>query len=415
MSRTANCRRAYGFTAYDVSEGETEELYTVSNVLSGTDLTKVELKFGYLPKALYTDPDCTQPYDPYYEGEEHIALYVNEWESVEYSVTVKFGAYRSADDYSEWWAALEEKGVRLGEVNTNSHSGQLYIKYGEGIKMPDENDVDIPVSLQYEYWDAAEGKYDGYAVYLEPGNEFDTVFTGNPSDDSSQNNWMFSDRGGEPGEDGAAQMIYTAGDFFDMEQDAEFGIVNFELADNIDFSGVPEWSALSNYDIDETTKPISLNGMGYTLSGFTHTQGKGLFSALPSGSLIYDLNIDGFKISGDQYKYDRFTTALGLLVCDVFAQNSLPGGITLRNITVTNLSIEYGEERYVGGLIGLCDYATLENCEIDSTVTLTNTGNVPGIGAFIGKADQTTTTVSIDEDCVNGIEGLPDIAATGTT
>ena len=226
---------------------------------------------------------------------------------------------------------------------------------------------------------------------------------------------MFSDRGGEPGEDGAAQMIYTAGDFFDMEQDAEFGIVNFELADNIDFSGVPEWSALSNYDIDETTKLISLNGMGYTLSGFTHTQGKGLFSALPSGSLIYDLNIDGFKISGDQYKYDRFTTALGLLVCDVFAQNSLPGGITLRNITVTNSSIEYGEERYVGGLIGLCDYATLENCEIDSTVTLTNTGNVPGIGAFIGKADQTTTTVSIDEDCVNGIEGLPDIAATGTT
>ena len=46
------------------------------------------------------------------------------------SVTVKFGAYRSADDHSEWWAALEEKGVRLGEVNTNSHSRQLYIKYG---------------------------------------------------------------------------------------------------------------------------------------------------------------------------------------------------------------------------------------------------------------------------------------------
>ena len=107
--------------------------------------------------------------------------------------------------------------------------------------------------------------------------------------------------------------------------------------------------------------------------------------------MIYDLKIDGFKISGDQYQYDGYTTGLGLLVCDVLASTEggsySPGGITLRDITVTNSSIEHGEARYVGGLIGWCDYASIQSCVIDSTVALTNTGNVPGIGAFIGKAE----------------------------
>ena len=136
--------------------------------------------------------------------------------------------------------------------------------------------------------------------------------------------------------------------------------------------------------------------------------------------MINDLNIDGFEISGNQSSLTGgTTTALGLLVCDVLASTEggsySPGGITLRDITVMNSSIEYGEERYVGGLIGWCDNASIENCKIDSTVTLTaTTENVPGIGAFIGKAE-TEANVSIDEDCVNGIEGLPNIAATGTT
>lgn len=406
-------RKTYEFTVCDVSEGVTEELYTVSGVRCGTDLTKVQLKFGYLPKALYTDEACTQPYDPYYEGEETIALYVEEWEGVEYYLEVRFGSYHIADDYSEWWAALEEEGVRLDDVDTNSNSRRLYIKYGENIAMPDETDVKIPISVRYKDYSGADANY---VIRLIPGQAFDDVYSGSPwVNNDGLDNWLFRERGGEPGEDGAAQKIYTAGDFFDMEQDVELGIVNFELANDIDFSGVPEWSTLRTYDIDESTKPITLDGMGYTLSGFTHTRGQGLFSVLPSGSMIYDLEIDGFKISGDQYELDGYTTGLGLLVCDVLASTEggsySPGGITLRNITVTNSSIKYGEERYVGGLIGWCDYATLENCKIDSTVTLTNTGNVPGIGAFIGKADQTKVNVSIDEDCVNGIEGLPKVAS----
>ena len=111
---------------------------------------------------------------------------------------------------------------------------------------------------------------------------------------------------------------------------------------------------ISNYSID-CDVPITIDGNGKTLYNFTNTEGMGLFTSLAGGSMIQDLNIDGFKVSGTQPYYSS-TNGLGLLVCDVLPSpddSSTPGRITLRNISVTNSTLECSKEgMYVGGLVG---------------------------------------------------------------
>lgn len=124
--------------------------------------------------------------------------------------------------------------------------------------------------------------------------------------------------------------------------------------------------------------------------------------------MIQDLNINGFKVSGTQ-RYSP-TDGLGLLVCDVLPSpddSSTPGRITLRNISVTNSTLEcVMEEMYVGGLVGWCGSADLDSCSVDDTVTITATGeNVPGVGAFVGYAEN---GAEIDDKCSNSTD-LPDV------
>ena len=128
--------------------------------------------------------------------------------------------------------------------------------------------------------------------------------------------------------------------------------------------------------------------------------------------MIQDLNINGFKVSGTQPYYSS-TNGIGLLVCDVLPSpddSSTPGRITLRNISVTNSTLECSmEEMYVGGLVGWCGSADLDSCSVDSTVTITATGeNVPGVGAFVSYAQG----AEIDDECTNGTTSLPNVGAT---
>ena len=153
-------RITYDITVYDVSTGTPYKLYDVSGVRSGTDLTTVQLKWGYMPKMLYTDPQCKEPYNPDYAGVEHLDLYVRDWDGVVYPLTVTYGNYRSSADFDYWWKALEDRGVELSEVDPTSPTRTLYIKYGEGTTMPDADEVDIPISIRYvSYSSDTNGEY----------------------------------------------------------------------------------------------------------------------------------------------------------------------------------------------------------------------------------------------------------------
>lgn len=222
-------------------------------------------------------------------------------------------------------------------------------------------------------------------------------------------NELFRERGGDP-ETGAAQMIYNAGDFFEIGRDIELGIVNFQLANDI-YLDNDDFIVISNYSID-CDVPITIDGNGKTLYNFTNTEGMGLFTSLAGGSMIHDLNINGFKVSGTQ-RYGP-TDGLGLLVCDVLPStddSSTPGRITLRNISVTNSTLECSmEEMYVGGLVGWCSSADLDSCSVDGTVAITATGeNVPGVGAFVGYAQD---GADIDAECTNGTTLPNNVGAT---
>ena len=401
-------RITYDITVYDVSTGTPYKLYDVSGVRSGTDLTTVQLKWGYMPKMLYTDPQCKEPYNPDYAGGEHLDLYVRDWDGVVYSLKVWYDNYRSSADFDYWWDALEERGVKLSEVDPDSPSRTLYIKYGEGTTMPDADEVDIPISIRYVSYSSEA--YGEYVTKLTPGQEFDDVFAGNSWIDGTVQNDLFRERGGDP-ETGAAQMIYNAGDFFEIGRDIELGIVNFQLADDIYFDN-DDFIVISNYSID-CDVPITIDGNGKTLYNFTNTEGLGLFTSLAGGSMIQDLNIDGFKVSGTQPYYSS-TNGLGLLVCDVLPSpddSSTPGRITLRNISVTNSTLECSKEgMYVGGLVGWCGSADLDNCSVDGTVKITATGeNVPGVGAFVGYAQD---GADIDAACTNGTTLPNNVGAT---
>ena len=133
--------------------------------------------------------------------------------------------------------------------------------------------------------------------------------------------------------------------------------------------------------------------------------------------MIQDLNINGFKVSGTQPYYSS-TNGIGLLVCDVLPSpddSSTPGRIILWDISVKNSTLECvmeetTEEMYVGGLVGWCGSADLDNCSVDGTVKITATGeNVPGVGAFVGYAE---SGADIDAECTNGTTLPNNVGAT---
>ena len=74
----------------------------------GTDLTVVQFKFGDKPVMLYTDPACTQEYDPNFGGES-ISLYVEKWEGVTYRVelmTSYLNAHHTYEEFGNLWTKL---------------------------------------------------------------------------------------------------------------------------------------------------------------------------------------------------------------------------------------------------------------------------------------------------------------------
>lgn len=88
------------------------------------------------------------------------------------------------------------------------------------------------------------------------------------------------------------------------------------------------------------------------------------------------------------------------------------GSIILDNVTATSSQFRYyheitgGEAVYIGGLIGGCGDAQLQNCTVTDVVVGQHTLRVRGIGAFIGHS--TGTTVEIADSCQNGTT-YPDV------
>lgn len=372
----------------------------------GTDLTQVQFKFGYKPVMLYTDPACTQEYDPNSENVT-IDLYVNEWEDVTYTINVRLAvnfAFHEYEEFGHLWDKLEEQGVTVTR-NDETHSVTLSVKYDSGAKMPGDDELTIPVDLmQYAFDFNLNASV--YEAIPDFDGTFDSLFIGEMTVPPLVGGTTFMfvrDRGGTPYVDGAPRMIYTQADLKEMVTDVALGYRNFKLANDIalteDFGNVDD-------DIVKYANGdgIMLDGLNeetdenFTISGLVNKEGVGLFEVLPGGSRISNLTLDNFSIDCTG-EYITAYEGIGLLV------NVVEGDITLDNVKVTNSSITYDYvasgsiDQYIGGIVGQCVNANLKDCTVESSVSLTSTSSkVIGFGAFIGQA--TGTAVSKD-NCIN--------------
>lgn len=370
----------------------------------GTDLTVVQFKFGDKPVMLYTDPACTQEYDPNFGGES-ISLYVEKWEGVTYRVelmTSYLNAHHTYEEFGNLWTKLEEQGIK---ITRSDYSVFLDIQHGTGTKWPEASVLDVPADIKQTTW-----SYELQANIYEdiPGFDgtFDSLFIGElevPPVVGGTEFCLVKDRGGTTGVGGAPRMIYSQADLKEIQLDVILGYRTFELANNIVLT---DSRFTSIEDIEDADGGIMLDGGNYTISGFTGNDGAGLFEVLPSDSRISDLTLDKFYIDCTG-EYITAYEGIGLLV------NVVEGNITLDNVKVTDSSVQYDYfadgviEQYIGGIVGQCVDANLKDCTVESSVSLTSTSSkVNGFGAFIGQA--TGTAVSKD-NCINNTSYL-DIA-----
>ena len=399
---------AYDFTLYDT---DGSQVYTGS-ARYGTDLTQIQFKFGYRPAALYTDSGCTQEYNPNIENTA-VNLYVKEWVGVTYRVHVDLETH-TYEEYKNFWDVLKAQGVETTGGSSTS-SVVLNVRYGTGAKLPEASELDIgmKVDLKQYAWINENNVYEDVPGFT---GEFDSLFSGN-LDVTTLNGYQFvKDRGGTTGEGGEVRMIYTPGDLLEMDVDISLGYRNFALANNIEFDPNEEGGhGKISWNLYEMGG-ILLDGAGHTISGFRNYSGEGLFDELPSGTTILNLTLSDFVVTAiddPDISYD-WVDNVGLLVNEVKTPNKEPGEITLQNVHVTNSSVDYGyvdeydsDLYYIGGLVGTCGNALLENCSIGADVALIdNDSRITGIGAFIGYASGETVQLT---GCANGLTDIPDV------
>lgn len=402
-------RETYNVTVYDVSGATETQLYN-GPVRYGTDLTVVQFKFGDKPVMLYTDPACTQEYDPNFGGES-IVLYVNEWEGVTYRVelmTSYVGVHHAYEEFGNLWTKLEEQGIK---ITRSDYCVFLDIQHGTGTKWPEASVLDVPADIKQTTW-SYELQANIYEDIPSFDGTFDSLFIGElevPPVVGGTEFCLVKDRGGTPGVDGEPRMIYSQADLKEIELDVIFGYRNFKLANDIVLT---DSRFTSIEDIEDADGGIMLDGGNYTISGFTGNDGAGLFEALPSDSRISDLTLDNFQIT-DEGDTDAKSGDVGLLVGSVIdSSTGALGSIILDNVTATSSQFRYyreitgGEAVYIGGLIGGCGDAQLQNCTVTDIVVGQHTSRVRGIGAFIGHS--TGTTVEIADSCQNGTT-YPDV------
>ena len=370
----------------------------------------VQFKFGDKPVMLYTDPACTQEYDPNFGGES-ISLYVEKWEGVTYRVelmTSYVSIHHAYEEFGNLWTKLEEQGIK---ITRSDYSVFLDIQHGTGTKWPEASVLDVPADIKQTTW-----SYELQANIYEdiPGFDgtFDSLFIGElevPPVVGGTEFCLVKDRGGTTGVGGVPRMIYSQADLKEIELDVIFGYRNFKLANDIVLT---DSRFTSIEDIEDADGGIMLDGGNYTISGFTGNDGAGLFEVLPSDSRISDLTLDNFQIT-DEEDTDAKSGDVGLLVGSVIdSSTGALGSIILDNVTATSSQFRYyheitgGEAVYISGLIGGCGDAQLQNCTVTDVVVGQHTSRVRGIGAFIGNS--TGTTVDIDESCQNNTK-YPDV------
>ena len=418
-------RKTHHVTVYDATDGN-KELWS-GDIRYGSDLTDQQFKYGYLPGGMYTDAACTQPYSSEIDGGE-VRIYVKEWTGATYSVRVGLLGNHGYDYYEDFWSYLEGYGATIEQV-PNSIYCDINLQYDKGITMPESETSDDGIVSAYKiYLEVFNSSvsYNNYEVLLGPGGSFDTFFTGQREvEGATSSRYLYMDYGDSTD---AAQYIYDAADLLDIEKDFSIGYRTFELADDIDMTGVNSYIDIYRYELGFASDPngISLNGNGYTISNYTNTKGVGLFRFLPGASSIMNLTLDSFNVSdgditeADHISYDQFV-GIGMLVNDVLAEREdedwnhdyVPADISVSNVTVKNSSITSstptgytGGSKDIGGLIGYCANANMSGCVMREEYGV-SVYNEYTKGAFIGRA---TGVANFDEACFQNLQFYDDMS-----
>ena len=234
-------RKTHHVTVYDATDGN-KELWS-GDIRYGSDRTDQQFKYGYLPVegGMYTDAACTQPYSSEIDGGE-VSIYVNEWTGATYSVRVGLFGNHGYDYYEDFWSYLEGYGATIEQV-PNSIYCDINLQYDKGITMPESETSDDGIVSAYKiYLEVFNSSvsYNNYEVLLGPGGSFDTFFTGQREvEGATSSRYLYMDYGDSTD---AAQYIYDAADLLDIEKDFSIGYRTFELADDIDMTGVTSYS-----------------------------------------------------------------------------------------------------------------------------------------------------------------------------
>lgn len=144
--------------------------------------------------------------------------------------------------------------------------------------------------------------------------------------------------------------------------EGDYCYADYELTDNIDLSGVPEWIPIGAGNEFRG----SFDGKGKTVSGLTvsSTEYAGLFGCV-SNAVISNLTIgEGGSVSVGAYGY-----AGGIAG---FAFSSI-----IENcVNYADVSASASDSSYAGGIVGYAEFNTISNCTNYGTVTALNCGAI---------------------------------------
>ena len=207
---------------------------------------------------------------------------------------------------------------------------------------------------------------------------------------------------------------------------------NYELVDDIDFSGISAWLPIGYYSIDieammngseEVPKALAFHG---TLDGNGHTMknlnmaapglfGTGVFGFTSGNAYLHDINIEDFStrsalIAGSLVGWASGKTVIenvnvknannkGLSMVGALCGSS-NGDVTVKNVKVNGGSATIGVSLLegnvellagygqVGGVIGGADGTSFENCSVRNFKVIDKIKGNDGLGGLAGCANE---------------------------